>query len=182
MQGNLGHFDEFIGLEACTWGRKPCTNAYVTAAQLRSALDSIPGRKIVIIDACYSGSLIGWGASQNESEVTAAESLQESPAVSFINSFTTLRLRGRSFAAQPYYVMVSSTGAEESWENNDGGFFTGAFTESRSMGDANMDAVVTLLESYNYTRSRVNTITAAENVEQSVQVFPENCYWFGLFR
>ena len=26
VQGNISHFDEFIGLEACTWGRKSCTN------------------------------------------------------------------------------------------------------------------------------------------------------------
>ena len=157
-------------------------NAYVTAAQLRSALDSIPGRKIVIIDACYSGGMIGRGTRRGENAEVTEESVREAPAVSFMAAFTTPRLRGRSLAAQPYFVMVSSTGSEESWENRDGGYFTGAFTESRRMGDANADGVVTLLESYNYTRNRVNTIMEAEGLEQSVQVYPENCYWFGLFR
>lgn len=158
-------------------------NQLVTAAQLRSALDSIPGRKIVIIDACYSGALIGRSTmlrAKSASEENTGG--QEAPAISFMTAFTKPRLRGRSLAVQPYYVMVSSTGAEISWENNSGGFFTGAFTESRSMGDANSDGIVTMLESYNYARNKVNTVAAAENVEQSVQVYPENCYWFGLFR
>ena len=34
----------------------------VTAAQLRAALDNIPGRKIVIIDACYSGNMLNGGS------------------------------------------------------------------------------------------------------------------------
>ena len=161
-------------------------NQLVTAAQLRSALDRIPGRKIVIIDACYSGALIGRSTmlrAKSAGEENAANAGgQEAPAVSFMAAFTKPRLRGRSLAVQPYYVMVSSTGAEISWENNSGGFFTGAFTESRSMGDANGDGIVTMLESYNYSRNKVNTVAAADHVEQSVQVYPENCYWFGLFR
>ena len=32
--------------------------AEITPSQLRSALDEIPGRKVIIVDACYSGNLI----------------------------------------------------------------------------------------------------------------------------
>ena len=29
VQGYLSQFDEFTGLEACTWGRKSCTNPQI---------------------------------------------------------------------------------------------------------------------------------------------------------
>ena len=173
------------------WSSDPAENgslmgidfdAYVTAARLRSALDSIPGRKIVIIDACYSGGLIGRGVRNGKKAGAAETGVQEAPAVSFMAAFTAPRLRGRSLAAQPYFVLVSSTGSEKSWESSDGGIFTGAFTESRTMGDANADGVVTLLESYSYTRNRVSAIVSTAYLEQSVQVWPDNCYWFGMFR
>lgn len=151
--------------------------SYVTAAELRSALDCIPGRKIVIIDACYSGAMIARSAGKS-----GTENGGQTPAASFVQAFTAARTRGKNLAASPYYVMVSSTGAEKSWENDDGGIFTGAFAESRDQGDTNHDGIVTMLESYSYVRNKVKQTAEASRLEQNVQVYPEGCYRFGLFR
>ena len=158
-------------------------SSYITAAELRNALDRIPGRKIVLIDACYSGGLIGRGDKRGSgTDGTGTETAAEEPSVSFIRAFTARRTRGTNLAAQPYYVMVSSAGGEETWEFNTGGVFTSALAESRSAGDANGDGIVTLLESYAYTRNKVLEKTVKNQMIQTVQVYPENCYQFGLFR
>ena len=169
--------------------------SYVTAGQLRNALDTIPGRKIVIIDACYSGALIGRKAEVSAMEASAAaevsgssapspaQSAVEAPAVSFMNSFTSGKLRSRgNLAAQPYFVLVSSTGTEQSWEASSGGVFTYAFAQSASKADSNSDGVVTLQECYAYTAARVSAIVETNDLVQSVQVYPEGCGWFGMFR
>ena len=46
----------------------------VTAAQLRAALDNIPGRKIVIIDACYSGNMLNGGSDTDSDAGSGADS------------------------------------------------------------------------------------------------------------
>ena len=60
--------------------------SFVTAAQLRQALDAIPGRKIVIIDACYSGSFISGG--EYGRGTRSAEETPENGAEAFLNAFT----------------------------------------------------------------------------------------------
>ena len=152
--------------------------SYVTATDLRITLDSVPGRKIIIVDACYSGSLIGRSAMKSNDVASASD-----PAALFLNAFTTKRLRQFStLAAQQYFVMVSSKSDEESWEASYGGIFTDAFVKRKDYGDENDDGVVTLQEAYNYTEETVMNVAISGGVMQSVQVYPENCYWFGLFR
>ena len=141
----------------------------VTAAELRSALDAVPGRKIVIIDACASGALIGRSASD--------------PASVFISAFTAKRfLLFSNLAAQQYFVMAASKGDEESYEASNGGIFTDAFVNSKNNGDENSDHIISFEESYHYTKETVNNFVSRYGKTQSVQVYPENCYWFGLFR
>lgn len=144
----------------------------VTPVQLRAALDGVKGRKIVIIDACYSGSYIGRGGEA-----------PESPAVSQIRAFQPLGdVNAANLAAQQYFVFTASAGDELSWESKRGGLFTEAFIESRNAADDNADGVITIAECYTYTADRVRTLAAAGKLVQNVQVYPENCTWFGLFR
>lgn len=153
-----------VGIEA---------NRYVTAAALRNALDKIPGRKIILLDSCYSGALIG----------KSVNSTAEPPAVSFLRAFTkksTLMKKGSS--ADCYYIMVSSSGTELSIGTYGGGIFTNAFIESAEYGDADGDGIITLEESYEYTADAVNDLLAPYDEVQSVQVYPEDCFQFGLFR
>ena len=66
----------------------------VTPAALRECMDEIPGRKILIVDACYSGALIGRSDSEADmQEFTSA----------FLSVFATTA-RGTTLAADEYYV------------------------------------------------------------------------------
>lgn len=143
----------------------------VTAAELRAALDYVPGRKIVIVDACYSGGLIRKSTGSSD------------PAALFVKAFTTKPLRlFSSIAAQQYFVIASSKSDEESWEASYGGIFTDAFVKSRASADEDCDGVVTLQEAYQYTKEKVQQTASAGGKIQTAQVYPENCHWFGLFR
>lgn len=146
----------------------------VTAAQLRSALDEIPGRKVIIVDACYSGALIGRSLLHNYAV---------DPAALFIDAFKPrIRARSSNLAVERNYVIASSKGDEESWEASYGGIFSNAFAESKNSGDLDGDQVVTFEEAYLYTKEKVDKIASSNGKTQSVQVYPENCYWFGMFR
>lgn len=146
--------------------------SYISPSQLRTALDGVRGRKIVVVDACYSGSFIGRSADA-----------AESPAAAFIRAFQTgAGVQASSLTAQQYFVFAASAGNELSWEKPNGGVFTSAFLESMTLADQNGDGVITMQECYAYTSSRVQEIVSKGNLVQTVQVYPENCSWFGLFR
>ena len=146
----------------------------VTAADLRKALDEIPGRKVIIVDACYSGAMIGRSLLRN---------YVVDPAALFVDAFKPrIRTRSSNLAVERNYVIASSKGDEESWEASYGGIFSNALVESKTSGDLNGDHVVTFEEAYLYSKERVEELAVSSGKTQSVQVYPENCNWFGLFR
>ena len=105
----------------------------VTAHQLRTMFDQIRGQKVLIIDACHAGAMLGKGVSAQLSNV---------------------------FAGPDYMVVCSSGGAEDSWfwsgdingERLAGaGYFSGALIRAISpaggfAADDNRDGVITLTE------------------------------------
>lgn len=105
----------------------------ITAYELRRVFDTIPGKKVLLLDACHSGAMIGKGVEK---------------------SFENL------FAGDNYYVVCSSGGEEESWywsgevggERLAGaGYFSGALADALSRtgsfgADENRDGVITLTE------------------------------------
>ena len=108
----------------------------VTAGQLRMIFDQIPGTKVLILDACHSGAVIGKGV--------------HAP---FFNVF----------AGGDYKVLCSSGGTEESWlwtdsageTANGAGYFSSALYHgvSRQGGyaaDSNRDGAITLTELRRY--------------------------------
>lgn len=113
----------------------------VTARELRRMLDKVPGRKVVILDACHAGAAIGKGTGG-----------------SFANVFTS-----------PLYTVICSSGAMERswfWSSGDsgntdqpgGGYFSGAAAMGLSSlggygADANRDGSITLTELKRYLRS-----------------------------
>lgn len=150
--------------------------AIVTPAQLRAALDQVRGRKIVIMDACCSGAMIGRGRA-NDSQSIA------SPAEAFVQAFRAgSDVFASSLTGDRYFVLAGCAGAEECYESRSGGVFTNALISSRTSADRNQDGVVTLQECYLYTSESVQSLVGTANLMQTVQVFPENCSWFGLFR
>ena len=111
----------------------------VTAPELKNLLDTVPGLKIVILDACTSGAFIGKG----------------------------LRSVGRGsgvFQDPDYRVLCSAGGSEESWywhseDDSDPGTQYGAsyfatvlasVFEPGTGADGNRDGAVTLQEAYAY--------------------------------
>ncbi len=111
----------------------------VTAPELKNLLDTIPGIKIVILDACTSGAFIGKGLSS----VGRGEGIFQSP---------------------DYRVLCSAGGSEESWywhseDDGDPGTQYGASYfatvlasafEPGSGADSDRDGSVTLQEAYTY--------------------------------
>lgn len=105
----------------------------ISAANLRRVLDTIRGKKVLLLDACHSGAMIGKGVETSFQNV---------------------------FAGNDYYVICSSGGAEKSWywsgevsgERLAGaGYFTGALVDALSRSgsfgaDDNRDGVITLTE------------------------------------
>ena len=169
--------------------------SYLSGAELRSALDEVPGRKIVLVDACYSGGLISRGEKSNIVEENSLgkesdTSENSDPAASFIQSFTekTPAAKKRYIknsetrTSELYLLMVSSLSTEKSWENKNGGLFTMAFAESRAKADTNNDGVVTFQECHQYTAQKVGTMAASGGLRQNVQAYPDDCYWYGMFR
>ncbi|MBQ7848565.1 MAG: caspase family protein [Clostridia bacterium] len=109
----------------------------VTALQLRSMFDQIRGKKVLMLDACHAGAMIGKGVNEHLTNV---------------------------FAGPDYMVICSSGGAEESWfwsGEIDGerlagaGYFSGALVRGLSAeggfgADENRDGGVTLTELKRY--------------------------------
>lgn len=124
----------------------------LTPAQLEAAFDVIPGKKLIILDACNSGAFIGKGMSQPPE---------------------TLHFLGDEFK-----LLTSSGAMEESWywSSAEGGaqggfYFTQAITQGMSAAggyaaDQNRDGAVTLNELYSYLLSN--------HAASTPQVYPQS--------
>ncbi|MGN1020540.1 MAG: caspase family protein [Aristaeellaceae bacterium] len=164
--------------------------AGVTPAALRAALDSIPGRKIVIVDACYSGKLIDTGAVMTLSEGDAADFNSQ-----FIAAFTS---RGRGeLNAEGYYVISAAGPQELSYEDSiasDGasrvmgiftyclcrGFGWNGVTDQACalLADANGDGAVSMVEAAVYASAEAQQLSP----DQTAQYWPADATWFAPFR
>lgn len=134
-------------------------NRYITPLQLRQMLDQIPGTKVVLVDACHSGALIG------------KNSDGQSPSQQFVNNFTSaFRGTSKSLVSSNYYVITSSHSSELSYEANiysegqhrKSGVFTHCLLKGigynnvtqrpldSKKANANNDGFVTMEELYNY--------------------------------
>lgn len=178
---------------------------FVTPAQLRDALDSIPGRKIVIVDACYSGQLIAEENGSGNSDMlllhgTNASESQTDHAAQFISAFQSvfrkIWLNG-VLNAGSYYVITAARENEKSEE----GFITsggstktmGFFTYAICLGlgyngvtmqnttlvaDQNGDQAVSIQEAYQWAKQHAQ----GSNGKQHAVVWPTGCRWFAPFR
>lgn len=89
----------------------------VTPSRLRQALDQIPGVKILLVDACYSGGLLVQSASVHDPNTASG-------AAGFVSAFTDAfadvisSSPDEGFAAQSYYVMTACAEDELAFERN----------------------------------------------------------------
>ena len=169
----------------------------LTPDALRAALDRVPGRKVIIVDACYSGKLI-------EPE-DGDDTLNKSPAsgdagpAAFVNAFQSAfqqRKRG-ALNSSSYYVITAARAAETSMEgyvsSGSSGTWIGYFTYEFCLGcgwngvtnkpcslaaDANGDNAVSIQEAFNYASSAA----LSRNPYQHAAVWPAGCKWFAPVR
>ena len=167
----------------------------VSPADLRSALDQIPGRKVVLVDACYSGALLEDAPLRQSAAPLRA---QNNSLDSFTQSFTgAFYANTRSLIGSSYYVMTACQATEESAEGyirsgtfgRHMGFFTFALCKGCGwdgvqnqaidrLADQNSDQVITFNEAYTYAASQAQQ----RNPKQSAAVYPAQCTWFSPFR
>lgn len=162
----------------------------VTASRLRQELDTIPGRKILIIDSCFSGAHIR-NTKGSRSAKAAAGQATGGTAEDYVNSFISAfsaRKRG-SGTYSSYFIMTAASEAEYSYET---GYFTfsrmGVFTRNLVTGvgsgsspgeaDGNENSVITIQEAFQYAANKV----AASSNPQHAKVYPAGCSWFGWLR
>ncbi len=129
----------------------------VSAWQLRTMFDQIPGKKVLIIDACHAGAMIGKG----------------------VNTLLT-----NVFTGGDYTVVCSSGGAEESWfwsgdvggeQLAGAGYFSGALIraisrEGNFAADDNRDGGITLTELKRYLLDHHGASTVRTYPEQGDDV------------
>ena len=182
----------------------------ITASLLRSALDRIPGRKIVIIDACYSGSMIAYhmqanalspdiafpqrkNISSDADPVVNVSEYNNQSAESFADSFISAfsEKKRRSLAGDSYFVLTSAAEDEECFEDRNGDRIMGLFTSSLVTG-CGYDVANGCSSSLPADCNANNVLTLQEIFQytwtglvaegQHVRVYPDQCTWFGMLR
>ena len=162
---------------------------YLTVAKLKAALDQIPGKKIVIIDSCHSGQMIG-----RSTDATASVSKSELNEFNskVVAAFSTQSRSTDNLANSGYYVITAAHSTEESINmgydaDGDGildkhfGLFTYMLTQgsgwnmatnqARSLSaDSDSNGEITLHEAYSYARYKALN----SNPGQTAQVYPSN--------
>ena len=170
-----------------TYAYGPGVNA-ISLHQLARWLNAIPGRVIVIIDACGSGSAI-YNAKAGGDRFDGAAFDQ-----SVVDAFSELDVGvmapgdhdvGAFVLTNKFFVLTSAADGEWGWSNaKKGHFFTqwltaGVKTKGKMPADTSKNAYLTLDELYNYTSKKANK-TWIRNIEdgrrykQHIQVYPAN--------
>ena len=160
------------------------TDSYgVSVSSLRTALDAIPGTKIVIIDACYSGNMIG------KSEGSASPSSFTS---AFISGFSSYTKGDGDLASNGYIVMTACSKDQQSQSLSDGTISFGAFTygvtygggydewNQKSLGslpaDTDGNKQITLGEAYSMAIERINWLKTMVEMEQAAQYYGDSSF------
>jgi len=126
-------------LEACLFLSDGQEEATVSAVELERCFEGIPGKKVILIDACQSGAIIGKGISGGTTQA--------------------------AFLGPDFKVLTSAGGSEDSWywstADTEGeqaagsSYFSGVLCQGIGAGsgfeaDRSRDGVVTLAEIYDY--------------------------------
>lgn len=158
---------------------------YLSVTRLKSVLDEIPGKKIVIIDSCHSGQMIGRSGS-----ATVSKSELNSFNSQVVSAFSAKSRSADNLANSGYYVITAAHSTEEAVNmgydaDGDGvvdkhfGLFTYTLTQGsgwnmatnkvRSLSaDSDGNSEITLHEAFSYARYKAQQ----SNPNQTAQVYP----------
>ena len=181
---------------------------YYSPYRLRELLDAVPGRLVILIDACYSGGMLNDG-DEDDGEGLFAPRLRDDPQAfqqAFIDAFrfsTAARSAFGEDTSSQYFILTAARWDQESttitWDyDNDGeadqGF--GLFTLNLCDGlgydydnddahephaDADGDGAVSIQEAAEYIQTECAEFYELSELQQ-VQAYPINCKWFAPFR
>lgn len=176
----MGDTGDIIGNKFCM----TYPHDYITFAQLRSALDQVPGKKIVLLDSCYSGQAIDKD-SISEEELMAE---MQNYADRAIGAFSDTVTKSGELKGTDYYVMTACRKNQTSAAYNGSipfSVFTRFFEEvcgwdemtnkklSYMSADTNGDNVITLHEAFVATNAAVENFKRTHSVGQVTRVNPE---------
>ena len=156
-------------------------NTYITAKQLREAFNGIPGKKVIFIDSCHSGNLIGKSSGDNAAAVKAE---LDAFNQAFVDAFASASKSSTNLAADGFYVITAAHSSESSLSVTASGKWVGLMTiglldgcgydevTSKVTGsypaDTDGNGQFTIKEVYNYIKKY---ITANRPGSQSTQYY-----------
>ena len=175
-----------------------------TPARLRAQLDAIPGRKVILVDACFSGGLL------DDGDTLSAAGLHDDVladfGADFIAAFKPMRMKRAAFNPSDYYVLTACRWDQQSESvgyalDNGGQLWYGLFSYYLCSGcgwelecgepvdmlaDEDGDHAVSLGEAAIYIEDSIRDFFDAwgwdQSTRQVLQAYPENCLWFAPFR
>ena len=154
-------------------------NTYLTVYGLRTALQKIPGTKIVILDCCYSGQAINKSGGAQEPDLNAFNR-------AMIGGLTAQPRSAENLADGGFIVLTACRKDQQSVSlTGDGSIYWGVFTyglcygsgydewAGKSLGylpaDSNGSGSISLGEAWQGVRERVKYLNSMYYLEQAVQ-------------
>ena len=166
----------------------------VEFTELKKMFDQIPGKKILMVDACHSGACID-GSHKKDEIKKMLEDMNRSMIRSFTRKRGTGRLRHGEFIDPDYHVIAASHTNELSFFNSDGSAFTKLWCKGAGLdwktgatiareADREKKGYVTFGDLCRYTEERTTEIEENQQLVTYVQddtCWPENSL-FPVFR
>ncbi len=160
--------------------------------ELASILKQYKGKFVVMLDCCYSGTIINAGKSDEKSVSKSEEVFDEQE---FLAGFSTgdLASKNGEMLDSKFLVLCASWQGEESYSTYGGGSLATIYwamgtgwnpLQNRMispMADTNTNGKITLEELYQYSYPLVLEAASRSNKKQHVSVYPENSQ-FVLFQ
>lgn len=160
--------------------------------ELASILKQYKGKFVVMLDCCYSGTIINVGKS-DENVVSKSEEVFDEQE--FLAGFSTgdVASKNGEMVDSKFLVLCASWQGEESYSTYGGGSLATRYwamgtgwnplqnIKISPVADVNKNGRVTLDELYQYSYSQVLEAISRSNKQQHVSVYPENSQ-FVLFQ
>ena len=160
--------------------------------ELASILKQYNGKFVVMLDCCYSGTIINAGKSDEKAVSKSEEVFDEQE---FLAGFSTgdVASKNGEMLDSKFLVLCASWQGEESYSTYGGGSLATRYwamgtgwnplqnIKISPVADVNNNGRVTLDELYQYSYSQVLEVISRSNKQQHVSVYPENSQ-FVLFQ